>query len=218
MLNKPNRQMALAQYQLRARFYDAELAAFEPVRIRAVACLQLQPGETVLDVGCGTGLSLELLHQELGPNGNIVGIEQSPEMFALARRRVARYKWRNVTLVNAPVESAAIGCQADAALFHFTHDILRHPAGIAHMVAHLKPGARVVAAGLQWSAPWDWPTNWLVLMAAMYSTTSLDGLAQPWSHLAKQVGEMQAVPSPIHGVYIVSGKYLPQESEVAHHV
>lgn len=209
-----NRQMALAQYRLRAQIYDAELAAFEPVRRRAVDCLQLQPGHTVLDVGCGTGLSLELLQQGVGPQGSIVGIEQSPDMFELASKRVARHKWRNVTLVNAPVESATIDAEADAALFLFTHDILRHLDGVRQMVAHLKPGARVVAAGLQWSAPWDWTTNWLVWMSAMYSTSSLEGLAQPWSHLAQLVGEMQAQPSPINGVYIVSGTYLPKESEV----
>ncbi len=218
MPSQTNRQMALDQYRLRAQIYDAELAAFEPVRRRAIECLQLQPGNTVLDIGCGTGLSLESLQQGVGPHGTIVGIEQSPEMFALAHRRVERQNWRNVTLVNAPVESATIDCLADAALFNFTHDILRHPGGIRRVVAQLKPGARVVAAGLQWSSPWDWPTNWLVLVAAMYSTTSLEGLAQPWSHLAQLVGEMQAVPSPINGVYIVSGKYLPQEGEVVHHV
>jgi len=210
--------MALAQYRLRAQFYDAELAAFAPVRSCAVDSLQLRPGATVLDVGCGTGLSLERLYQGVGPQGHIVGIEQSPEMFDLARQRVARYKWRNVTLVNAPAESADITCQADAALFHFTHDILRNPIGIGHVLGHLQPGAQVVAAGLQWSAPWDWPTNWLVLMAAIYSTTSLEGLVQPWSHLAQQLGGMQAVPSPINGIYIVSGRYVSKTSEVAHHV
>ncbi len=218
MLPQPNRQMALAQYRLRARFYDAELAAFEPVRLRSVGCLQLQPGNTVLDVGCGTGLSLELLHKGVGPQGQIVGIEQSPEMFDLARRRVARHKWRNVTLLNAPVASATIACQADAALFHFTHDILRHPDEVRHVVGHLKPGAHVAAAGLHWGAPWDWPTNWLVWMAAMYSTTSLEGLAQPWSHLLQHLGAVQLVPSPIHGVFIVCGKVLSTGSEVVHHV
>ena len=218
MLADPNRHIALAQYRLRAQYYDAQLAAFAPVRRLAVDCLQLQPGTTVLDVGCGTGLSLELLHQGVGPQGQILGIEQSPEMFDLARQRVARHTWRNVTLVNAPVESAAIAGQADAALFLFTHDILRHPAEISHVVRHLKPGARVVAAGLQWCAPWDWPGNWLVMLAAMMSTSSLEGLAQPWSHLVQQVGDMQTVPSPINGVYVVSGRYTPQKTEVVHHV
>ncbi|HEY8904525.1 MAG TPA: class I SAM-dependent methyltransferase, partial [Rhodoferax sp.] len=176
MLTQPDHQIALDQYRLRARFYDAELAAFEPVRRKAIACLALRSDDAVLDVGCGTGLSFDLLQRGVGVNGCIVGIEQSPEMFDRAASRVADHKWRNVTLVNAPVEEATIPLRADAAVFHFTHDILRRPDEIRHVVQHLKPGARVVAAGLKWSAPWDWATNWLVLMAAMYSTTSLEGL------------------------------------------
>lgn len=213
-----NRRLALAQYRLRARFYDAELAAFEPVRRQAIACLQLQPGDTVLDIGCGTGLSFDRLQQGVGSEGCVVGIEQSPEMAEIALQRVAQHAWHHVILVNAPVERAAIPVRADAALFHFTHDILQHSDEIRRVVGHLKPGARVVAAGLQWSSPWDWPTNWLVLMAALYSTTSLAGLGQPWRHLAEQVGALQAMPSPLSGVYIVSGIYVPKESEVSHRV
>ena len=49
-LRPPPREAALAQYRRRARTYDLELAAFEPVRRRAVQALALVPGDTVLDV------------------------------------------------------------------------------------------------------------------------------------------------------------------------
>ena len=58
---------ALAQYRRRASVYDAELAWFEPMRRAAIARLPLQRGDTVLDIGCGTGLSLPLLLQAVGP-------------------------------------------------------------------------------------------------------------------------------------------------------
>ena len=63
-----------------------------------MAALQLQPGQVVLDVGCGTGLSLALLRAAVGETGRIYGFDQSPEMLALARTRAASAGWHNVKL------------------------------------------------------------------------------------------------------------------------
>ena len=201
----PDRQMALQQYRLRAAVYDGELAAFEPIRRRAIGRLNLAAGATVLDVGCGTGLSFEPLQQAVGSLGRVIGIEQCPEMLARARDRIARQGWPNVTLLNTPAEVCHTHTLADAALFHFTHDILRNPDAIRNVVQGLKPGAHVVAVGLQWSHPWAWATNWCVMMMAMYSVTSLDGLDQPWSHLAEHLDALEVSTEPPGGVYIASG-------------
>jgi ubiquinone/menaquinone biosynthesis C-methylase UbiE len=181
----PNRFAALEQYRRRARFYDLELALIEPVRRRAIERLGLKGGETVLDVGCGTGLSFELLEQRVGREGRIIGIEQSSDMLEQARARAERKRFENVTLITSPVEDAEIPVLADAALFHFTHDILRTPAAVANVIRHLKPGARLVVSGLKWARPWALPTNLMVLQAALVSVTSLEGLAEPWSNLAR---------------------------------
>ena len=103
----PDRDAALQQYRRRAGVYDRELALFEPIRRLAISD-SLRPGDVVFDVGCGTGLSLSMLRQGIGPKGRIVGIEQSPEMVAQARRRVARARWARVTLLCSPVENADI--------------------------------------------------------------------------------------------------------------
>lgn len=199
------RQKSLEQYRLRAKVYDCELAAFEPLRRCAIERLKLAPGDTVLDVGCGTGLSFGPLQLVVGSGGHIIGIEQSPDMLSLARNRVAGNGWTNVTLLNMPAEVANTPVLADAALFHFTHDILRNPDALRNVVHGLKPGAHVVAAGLQWSNPWAWMTNCFVMMAAMYSTTSLEGLDRPWSHLADYLDDLAVSSSPVDGVYIASG-------------
>jgi SAM-dependent methyltransferase len=201
----PDRQAALAQYRRRAGIYDFELALFEPVRRRAIDLLAPRQGEVVLDVGCGTGLSFELLERGVGAGGRIVGIEQSPEMIERARERVQRQRWRNVSLICAPVETAEIPTRADAALFHFTHDILQRPEAVANVLRHLRPGARVVASGLKWAEAWRWPVNLVVLPAALYSVTSLEGLGAPWAGLAKALQKLDVRSSLLGGVFVASG-------------
>jgi len=202
----PDRDAALEQYRRRAGVYDRELALLEPMRRLAISKLGLRPGDVVFDVGCGTGLSLSVLKQAVSPRGRIVGIEQSPEMVEQARQRVARARWARVTLICSPAETADIRTNADAALFHFTHDILQRPEAIANIISHLKPGARVVASGLKWAAPWLMrPINLLVLPAALRSVTSLEGMDQPWRLLQDQLGQMN-VESRLRGAaYIASG-------------
>jgi SAM-dependent methyltransferase len=207
---RPDRNAALAQYRRRAGVYDLELFLFEPIRRRAIERLGLARGDVVIDVGCGTGLSFEQLVARVGDGGRVIGIEQSPEMIEQARRRVGEHRWRNVQLVNAPVEEAVIRARADAALFHFTHDILRAPRAVTNVVAHLKPGARVVACGLQWGRRWALPVNLAVLAAARHSVSTLEGLRAPWSHLADRLGPLRIETTMLGAVFIASGTLAPR--------
>ena len=66
-----------------------------------------------------------------GPRGGVVGIEESPQMAAVACQRIALEGWRNVSVVQSPAEDARITPAADAALFCAVHDILQSPARCA---------------------------------------------------------------------------------------
>lgn len=197
---------ARALYRQRAGIYDLELAAFEPIRQAAIERLELQAGQIVLDVGCGTGLSFTPLLNGVGARGHVIGIDQSPDMLEQARQRIDAHGWRNVRLVEAPAGVAPIGLQADAAFLHFTHDIMRSPQDLAHLARHLRPGARVVATGLKWAAPWLWPVNAYVLSAALYSTSSLEGLTAPWSELSPLLDDLLVSTTLLDGGYIASGR------------
>ena len=201
----PDRRAALAQYEARASTYDLELAAFEPIRALAVASLELHPGETVLDVGCGTGLSLDRLHRGVGPTGRVVGIEQSPAMIARARERPCALENGNVELICSAAEDLELRGRADAALLHFTHDVLRRPAALDRVLACLRPGGRVVACGLQWASPWAVPVNLFVWGAALRSVSSLRGLDRPWSFLAERVRDLEVRPLLLGAVFLARG-------------
>jgi ubiquinone/menaquinone biosynthesis C-methylase UbiE len=189
----PHQQKALQKYAGHAGDYDrTETDRVAPMRRAVIATLGLKPGHVVLDVGCGTGLSFPLLEESVGPGGRIVGIDQSPDMLLRARARVADRGWQNVTLVEAPAAAAEIPIQADAALFHFTHDIMRTPRAVANVVEHLKPGGHVVAIGIKWAPWWRVRANLRTWRLARAYTTTFEGLRAPWSHLADLVPDLHA--------------------------
>ena len=203
---RPDPSLSIEKYRQRASHYDLELLPFEPVRAEAIALLDVHAGDTVLDVGCGTGLSFGALMRRVGAAGRIVGFDPSPDMLALARERIRQHGWSGIALLEAGAGDAPLQGQADAALFHFTHDVLRDPDALDHVLAHLKPGASVVAAGLQWAPPWMLPSNMFVLGAALYSVTCMEGLAQPWTMLAKRLQDVQVLTRGFGGIYIATGR------------
>jgi ubiquinone/menaquinone biosynthesis C-methylase UbiE len=202
----PDREAALNQYRDRASIYDLELRIFEPIRRRAINRLWLRRGSTVIDVACGTGLSFERLRKQVGSKGHVVGIDQSAEMLARARERVEQSGWANFTLIQSPIESAEIGGAADAALFHFTHDVMRTRDAVRNVLRSLRPGARVVATGLKWAPAWAMPVNVAVFYAAMRSVSTFEGLARPWSLLKPLLEDFRVEERQAGSVYIASGE------------
>ena len=140
-------------YSEDARSYDRRTGAFQAYRQAIVEALPVCRGQVVLDVGCGTGLCCGMLVEKVGSQGGVVGIEESPEMAAIARERVAREGWRNVTIVQSEAEEARIAGIADAALFCAVHDILQSPDALQNVMNQLRPQARVAAGGGKWAAP-----------------------------------------------------------------
>jgi demethylmenaquinone methyltransferase/2-methoxy-6-polyprenyl-1,4-benzoquinol methylase len=128
-------------------FPDFEFFFIRSLRKKAVHLLQLKPGDRVLDVGCGPGGSLPYLVDAVGPSGEVVGVEISPEMAVNARRRIATNEWENVQVVVAKAESARLEGQFDGLLLFAAQDVCVSPQSLSNLVPHLKDGARVVAFG-----------------------------------------------------------------------
>ena len=86
-------------------------------------------------------------------------------MPSVARERIAREGWGNVTVVQSPAGDARIPVTADAALFCAVHDIMQSPGALRNVMNHLRPGAQVAASGGKWAAPWMMAVNLLVSCA-----------------------------------------------------
>jgi hypothetical protein len=63
----------------------------------------------------------------------------------------------------------------------------------------------VVAAGLKWAPGWALGVNLAVLLGALRSTTALEGLDRPWSHLAAHLRNVEVEPHLGGSIYLLSG-------------
>jgi ubiquinone/menaquinone biosynthesis C-methylase UbiE len=201
----PNHRLAIEKYRALAPIYDRWTAPSAPYRRRAVKLLSLTPGESVLDVACGTGVNFSLLERCVGPAGRIVGVDVSPDMLVRARERAERAGWNNVTLIEGKVEEAELGGPFDAAVFSLTHDVLQSKAAVERVVGSLRPGGRVSAFGAKWAPAWRMPINLAVRLAARRYVTTLENLDRPWAELERLVPALQIEPVALGGAYVAWG-------------
>jgi len=178
-------------YRSQAVGYDQRTEQFQYWRELLVEQLPAHPGDTVLDVGCGTGLCLPLLHDKVGPTGTIIGIDASGQMLKVAADRVTEHGWSNVQLVAAPVADAAIAGTADAVIFCAVHDVLQSRSALANVLDHLRPGAAVAAIGGKFPAPWLWSLRQWVADLHTPFITDFTGFDQPWRLLAEHVPDLR---------------------------
>ena len=141
-------------------FPDFDVAFMKPVRQKAVELLELRPGDRVLDVGCGPGGSFPYLARAVGPSGQVVGVEISPEIGINARRRIDKNGWRNVLVIEASAAEVQLADGFDGLLMFAASDVYASEDALANLVPHLREGARVVAFGNKLSRnPWGRALN-----------------------------------------------------------
>ncbi len=120
-------------------------------RRRALRRLRLEPGQTVLEVGCGTGRNLRLLRQGVGPSGLVIGVDATAGMLAQAERVVARHGWSNVRLIRQDASQLELEEQVDVVYFSLSYSVMPERQPVLDRVwSTLRPGGRLVVmdAGL----------------------------------------------------------------------
>jgi ubiquinone/menaquinone biosynthesis C-methylase UbiE len=160
----PKTRGAVLKWQ--APFYDAECAVLglrKKFRQETLHHAQLNAGERVLDVGCGTGVLTRLASEIVGSLGEVIGIDPSIPMITIARKNTARakskaqFKWG--VIERLPFADGYFDVVLSSLMLHHLPTELKRE-GLREICRVLKPGGRLLAVDL------DRPGNllwWLVV-------------------------------------------------------
>jgi demethylmenaquinone methyltransferase/2-methoxy-6-polyprenyl-1,4-benzoquinol methylase len=132
-------------YDVTSRLYPAPGYPQREQRRQAVSSLRLRPGDTVIDMACGTGLNFRLLEKVVGPGGRIVGVDLTDAMLARAQDRIEANGWGNISLVHA--DAAGFDFPAEVNAILSTYALTQVPE-CAEVIAH---GARALSEGGRWA-------------------------------------------------------------------
>lgn len=206
---QPDAARSVRSYRRLAKGYDRTCTWIEALRHVAVEGLQLQAGETVLDVACGTGPTLPLLARKVGIEGRVIGIEHSPEMAQLARQRMASADG-NVSIVVTGMADPRHVYAADAVLMCYTQDVLQSSAALDQLIKACKPGARIAILGmitLPWL--WGWPVNLFNMYRARHYMTTFRNLDRPYRLLEQRGARISVVDTALWGSAYIAVGSLP---------
>jgi ubiquinone/menaquinone biosynthesis C-methylase UbiE len=155
--------------QLEVMYHRRDVVRRRRLILDAVAA---QPGESVLDVGCGPGFYVSELLDQVGPDGSVTGVDVSRAMLAVAAKRADRH--HNVAFhqgdaTKLPVPDGAFDAAISVQVLEYVGDVTTALAEI-HRV--LRPGGRIVV----------WDVDWATVSWHTADRARMRRLLEAWDH------------------------------------
>ena len=207
----------ISLYRKRAKRYDRSalflyLAGFRhwAYRKRAIQSLVLNDGDTVVDLGCGTGLNFSLLQEQVGPSGKIIGVDLTDAMLNEANARVAAHAWSNVELLKSDADDYVFPPDVDGIISTFALTLVpEFDEVVRNGALALLPGKRFVI--LDFKRPSGWFMNKAAPLLAKLLTGPFGGTIEmasrkPWQSLEKHLSLIQFTNLYLGGAYIAVGE------------
>ncbi len=113
--------------------------------------LAAQPGDRVLDAGCGPGFYVAETLERVGPEGSVVGVDASAPMLALSAKRCEGHpnvEFHEGDVTALPVGDADFDRALSVQVLEYVSDI---PAALAELRRVLRPSGRVVIWDVDWA-------------------------------------------------------------------
>jgi arsenite methyltransferase len=140
--------------------------------------LAAEPGERILDVGCGPGFYVSELLDQVGPDGSVVGVDASPQMLAVAAHRSEgrpNVSFHQSDATSLPVEDAGFDRVVCVQVLEYVSEV---EAALRDIHRVLRPGGRAVV----------WDVDWATLSWHSHDSARMERALRAWDeHLADPV-------------------------------
>lgn len=175
MADQPSEQALVG-----ARAYE-ELhvpALFQEWVARVLDAAHVGPGQTVVDVACGTGVLARGAHERVGSSGSVIGVDPNPGMLGVAREINASIDWRQGVAESLPLQDGSVNAVVSQFGMMFFTD---RPRAAAEMWRVLQPGGWMAVA--VWDALERQPAYAVevALLDRMAGTRAGDALRAPFA-------------------------------------
>ncbi len=162
-----------------APFYDMYCRAVglgQGFRDQTLQVAAIRAGETILDVGCGTGMLTRRAGEAAGPAGLAIGIDPGQDMIRIAKeknnaqRHGGHTAFKVATIENLSFESASFDVVLSSLMLHHLPPDLKRK-GLREVYRVLKPGGRFIVVDFYRPAN---PLWWLVAWPFLYMPMTAD--------------------------------------------
>ncbi|MEM9406935.1 MAG: class I SAM-dependent methyltransferase [Acidobacteriota bacterium] len=166
---------------------------YRPYRSRIAEALSLSPGDTVIDLACGTGENFEELVSRVGDDGKVLAIDASRGMLSRARSRCEKHGWTNVRLIekdarfalredffegDADRKAQAVVCTLGLSTIPSWQEVL------ASALSWVEPGGRIVLFDV-------YADRWVPQQAVVSLLAQADLKRQSWLALEAITGDCE---------------------------
>jgi len=202
-------------YQKRAGFYDFSANLYYLIGIRefayrriAVEALKLEYGDTVVEIGCGTGLNFRFLRDRVGARGKIIGVDLTAEMLSAAGKRIERNQWTNIDLVQCDAGAYAFPESVDGVISTFAITLVEeYDRIIKRGAAALAPGKRLAVLDFKLPANWPmWLVKLFVILTRPFGVTLDLGNRHPWESVERYLDLKELKSFYFGSIYIAAGE------------
>jgi demethylmenaquinone methyltransferase/2-methoxy-6-polyprenyl-1,4-benzoquinol methylase len=184
------------------------------LRRSAVERLELNPGDRVLEIGCGTGINFSYLRNAVGPGGHVYGVDISPGMLLKAREQCSRHRWTNVDVVKCDAVDYVAPEPLDGVLFSLSYNTMpHHRAVLSRAWEQLRPGGRLVIMDAK-LPPGRMGKMVLPFSLWLMKRTMLGNpLIKPWEELADLADHFEMDEFLFSSYYVCRGTKLAKSAQ-----